>query len=363
MNSSILLRSFVVVVCLCAAVTGQCPFNTLTTTFAGGFSANQNSIMFDLVCTNTVGVTIQNFDFHLAPGVHTIEIWMVTGTFGGVTNFTYVGNETSSANWTLMGTATVTSNGNNVATPVPINVNHYMAPTEQRGFYMADTTGRMRYTGGAVSGTVFTGDANVDLLVGLSMLYPWGSQFGPRVFNTNMVYFVGNPPAEFQVNSPVADLRVNNQFVYPLCANIVNLDVQINLAGTVLSPATGTLTMSSDGNPGAAYDILISSVALVPLTGGGLSLGAGGEIVNLNLIGVSFLSLNAGLPGLVSFQSLPGANFPGATGGAFSLPFSLGAASAGTTISLQGVVLDATSPSGFVLTGATQIDIALTIVP
>ena len=82
--------------------------------------------------------------------------------------------------------------------------------------------------------------------------------------------------------------------------------------------------MSSDGNPGAAYDMLISSAALVPLSGGGLSLGASGEIVNLNTVGASFISLNAGLPGLVSFETFQGANFPGATGGAFSIPFSLG---------------------------------------
>jgi hypothetical protein len=169
------------------------------------------------------------------------------------------------------------------------------------------------------------------------------------------------PPTEFQVNTPVADLRVNGQFVNPFSATVVNLDVQIDMAGNLLSAATGSLTMSSEG-PGTAYDILISSVSLVPLTAGGLSLGASGEILNLNILGVGFTSFNAGLPGFVSLESFPGGNFPGATSASFTVPFSFGAAIGGSTISVQGVVLDPASPSGFKLTGATQVDVSLTII-
>lgn len=84
----------------------------LTTTFVSNnqFAGN----MFDLRATNPNGLMVTSFDINLATSTvpATIEIWWRTGTF--------VGNHTSSAGWTLLGTDTVVSNGQDIPTPVNI---------------------------------------------------------------------------------------------------------------------------------------------------------------------------------------------------------------------------------------------------
>lgn len=97
---------------LCAIAVGAAQAQSLSTTFVGGnrFAGN----MFDVTCTNAGGLTITGFDVHLATSTvqATIEIWWRNGT--------YVGAESSSAGWTSLGTALVTSAG--VNTPTAVNL-------------------------------------------------------------------------------------------------------------------------------------------------------------------------------------------------------------------------------------------------
>ncbi len=87
---------------------------SLTTTFVGGNSFAGNMVDVNVLAGG--GITITGFDIHLATDANSVpmvvDIYTRTGT--------YVGNHTSSAGWTLMGSDTVISAGN--GNPTAVNI-------------------------------------------------------------------------------------------------------------------------------------------------------------------------------------------------------------------------------------------------
>ena len=155
--------------------------NTLTTTFAGGNSFDGN--MFDVVALNDL--TIESFDVNLGTGVtDDVEVWYRTGTF--------VGNETSSAGWTLLGTAVnITSAGDGVPTPLNMSLGLSITAGDTIAFYVTTVNGgTMNYTNGTAVGNLFASDANLEFYEGNGGGY-FNVTFSPRIFNGNIHYTTG----------------------------------------------------------------------------------------------------------------------------------------------------------------------------
>ena len=146
--------------------------NSLTTTFAGGNSQNGN--FFDITALNTV--TINGMSGNLPTGTHTIQIYYRAGT--------HIGFEGSAANWILVGQTSVVSAGNNVPTPVPINIGVTIPAGQTYGWYFTISSGAtVNYTNGGTLGAVFVQDANIQIREGRGAGYPFGGLFTTRVWN------------------------------------------------------------------------------------------------------------------------------------------------------------------------------------
>lgn len=183
----------------------QVTTGSLTTTFASNNSFDGN--MFDVTVLGADDVTITSFDINLETGeTDTISVYYKAGT--------YAGFETNSGAWTLLGSASVTSSGTDVPTPLPVG--GLTIPAGQTyGIYVTKTTtcqngasGCLLYTNGAVS--VANADIQLDAGIGLGGLFgSLGGPFSPRSWN-GTVYYQYGAAAVTGLNVPhVADIRIN----------------------------------------------------------------------------------------------------------------------------------------------------------
>ncbi len=202
---------------------------SLLTTLAAG--NNHRGNMFDIVATNTVLIT--GFDAH-PMGNTTIEIYYRPGTF--------VGFESSSAGWTLVGSAAVTAQPYGTATPIPLNVGVTIPAGQTYSFYVTSTnvSVSLNYSNGSAVGTVQSSDANIQFLQGKGMEYPFalgGAIFSPRVFNgiihyerpLNYVWSTGETTNSITV-APTsnASYNVTTTDVLNACSNIDTIDLVVN---------------------------------------------------------------------------------------------------------------------------------------
>jgi len=220
--------------------------NSLQTTFAGGNGSNGN--MFDIVAINEV--TIDGFDGNLDAGTGDVYIYYKSGT--------YVGNETNSAAWTLIGSTSVTSSGAGSPTTIPIPVDVTIPTGQTYAFFVYTDVGN-DYTNGSSAGNVYVQDANIQILEGCGKGSPLftGGTYSPRVFNgiVNYSYGSGSGAVDFyHLTLSKTDAEV--------VAN-ANLNIQGNLtagsqsqftnaSGNALS-VVGNTMFSSDANGIASY--------------------------------------------------------------------------------------------------------------
>lgn len=142
--------------------------------------------MFDITATNTV--TIFCFDANLpALSIGGYEIYYRTGT--------YVGSETNSASWTLLGSAgSILSIGLNSETPLTIPVNLIISAGQTYGFYITAsnpilTTGLLTTTNSGYG--VISSDSDISILGGSGISYPFGTVTANRSFNGTVRYSPG----------------------------------------------------------------------------------------------------------------------------------------------------------------------------
>lgn len=144
----------------------------------------QRGCMFDVTATNTVTVT--HFDANLYAGTTAnYEIYYRAGT--------HVGFEANAAAWTLLGGATgITSAGNNLPTPLPINFSVTIPAGQTYSFYVTnDFGGGTSYTDGVAVGGFWASDANLTVYEGVGKSYPFGLTFNVRNFNGTIHYTTG----------------------------------------------------------------------------------------------------------------------------------------------------------------------------
>ena len=174
--------------------TDNCEF-MLTTTFLSttlndnnGFAGN----MFDVEAIGPSAIGINSFDMNLdVQGASVdVSVWYTT------TDNTFAGNETNAGAWTLLGSATVVSNGAGMATTVPVG-GLTLAAGEAKGIYVATTNGNfMLYTNGNGANQNYS-DANLSIETGVGRGAPAfsGGIFNPRVWNGNIHYTFLAPAA------------------------------------------------------------------------------------------------------------------------------------------------------------------------
>ncbi len=148
--------------------------------------------MFDLaVATNPLVVT--SLDVNLNPGNYTLSLYKKSGT--------WVGSETNSGAWTLVGTLTgVTSSGLNL--PTPADFPDFVIPANSTtALYVTTPTGGMEYTDGTQVGNVAASNADLQILQGCGIGYPFGVDgvYTPRIWNGTIHYQQIPEPSSFAI--------------------------------------------------------------------------------------------------------------------------------------------------------------------
>ncbi len=149
--------------------------SSITTMFASNneFAGN----MFDVTAIKPI--TIQGFDFNIEGSLSTTAfVYYRVGT--------YVGHESDPTGWVLLGTASVTGQGFDVPTPVPIG--GLTIPAGQTyGLYVGIESGTLYYTNG---NNVYS---NGDLTLTLGIAKGFGitsATFSPRTWNGTIYYTI-----------------------------------------------------------------------------------------------------------------------------------------------------------------------------
>lgn len=168
---------------LVQAAAAQSP---LTTTFASStFLAATTgvTVYFDLDVRAGVQINQMDVNFYGAAGPQVrIEIWVRNGT--------HVGNNSSNAGWTLAAvSSTVTSNGRNVPTPMPLPTPFTLQPG-LHGIAVQHFGAGAAYTAGTGVGNIYSSTAEMDFRQGGASNPPIfvGTQNAPRVMNCSIHY-------------------------------------------------------------------------------------------------------------------------------------------------------------------------------
>lgn len=151
---------------------------SLVTTMVAG--NGQSGAMFDLEA-KTTPLQITGFSWNQTSAVSsTIEIWTYNGT--------YLGNDASSAGWTLIHSAPVTSVVGNNTINLPPSKYFMIQPGQLKGVYFTWTSGSIAYTN-LPEPTVFQ-NSDLKIITGRGKSYPFasGSSFAGRAWNGTVHY-------------------------------------------------------------------------------------------------------------------------------------------------------------------------------
>lgn len=181
---------------------------SITTTFEAnnGYAGN----MFDVTVTAPDQVVIDGFDIHVTESGEEalISVYIRSGS--------YVGAESSTEGWTLVGTQTVTSAGE--GNPTPLNIgNITLASGQQYGFYVTvtdyDEEVGMEYTDG---NNVYS-DGNLTITTGVGKGEPdfTGSTFEPRTWNGTIYYHINISIVRGEGNNRIREME--KAFWGPVC--------------------------------------------------------------------------------------------------------------------------------------------------
>ena len=154
---------------------------------SGGGAGN----MFDVVALNSSDIEILEMDIHTGgagnatAANYTVMIYTKEGS--------YVGNETDADSWTLITDADglqVMSAGPGTPTTLPIDAFApiVMAKNTTLAFYVTLTTPDINYSEGTEVGSVYASNADLQILEGAGVEYPFASYTAPRVWNGALRY-------------------------------------------------------------------------------------------------------------------------------------------------------------------------------
>ena len=262
------LTSLAVLCCLLLVgqLSAQSP---LTTTFVGGNGQKGN--MFDV--KSLTGVVIQTFDIHFTGGPGDFEVWALNAPG------TYLGNQTSNANWTLIGTVTgLASAGANTPTPMNLSLGFPIPAGVTQAFYITATTAspvNLSYTNGTATGSLYTSNTDLEFYEGHGGTY-FNLTFNPRVWNGNIHYtplsFFADDVALFNIVAPqntTLDCSARSA-TETVTVDIINLGTNPVLTGTLLqlsftvdggTPNIEFLSLAADLNQGQVLQYTFTATA------------------------------------------------------------------------------------------------------
>lgn len=178
---------FYTMLLLAVSLSSTAVAGSITTTFSSNNTGDGN--MFDVV-TSGNALSITSLDVHTSPssGQQTIYLYTRLGS--------YVGNENSSAGWTLMGSGLV--NNAPQGTPVAFDVPDFtLAPNSTFGFYVVGdiSNNSLRYTNSSFD----ISNADLQVVGGVGIAFRGGNHFtadgvfSPREWNGTIYYSVPEP--------------------------------------------------------------------------------------------------------------------------------------------------------------------------
>lgn len=234
--------------------------NNITTTFAAG--NNHRGNMFDIVATNQI--TIDSVHAH-PQGNTTIEIYYKMGSFSG--------SENTAVNWTLVGSAAVTAQAQGTPTSVPINIGVTIPAGQTYGFYVtsSNTAVSLNYTDGTTQGAVYASDANMQILEGVGLEYPFsGTPFSPRMWNGTIYYSTTTGTSTFNWSTgattqsidvvPTANTTYTVDVTIPGCPSTVSesvdievSDLAVDLGGDTTICVYNSITFDPGNDPADTY--------------------------------------------------------------------------------------------------------------
>ncbi|MCB9831627.1 MAG: hypothetical protein H6807_04060 [Planctomycetes bacterium] len=142
--------------------------------------------MFDIQA-GTADIRITGFDTYFQAGLAEVEIYRVTnGT-------SFVGNENDANAWTLVATATISSNGGSTPTQLPCALDVDIRAGATQGFYITVSTGLvyLNYRTGTNSGGVLAANTDLTIREGVGKNYPFGTTFGTTTAGGSSRNFCG----------------------------------------------------------------------------------------------------------------------------------------------------------------------------
>lgn len=166
------------------ATTSKTSIHELLTTMDS--NNGQAGNMFDIEAYRKIQIV--GFDINARPGTYTAQVYTRNGP--------YAGHETKPTSWALIQTTTVTSQAQNVPTPLPPLPNPIRVDADGvQAFYIKIQSPDIRYTNGSNEGRVFARDDNLFFLEGVGKSNGpdntgFGSTFRPRVWNGKIRYIV-----------------------------------------------------------------------------------------------------------------------------------------------------------------------------
>ncbi len=231
---------------------GNC--DSLRTTFSSNNGADGN--IFSILAKNDI--IIQSFEGNLSSS-GTMKIYFRMGS--------YAGFENNPAAWTLIDSAYTTTNGNDTATLIPVNVNMGVDSGEIVSFYITangDGAG-VNYTDGTLEGDTFSINSDLIIYEGQGMSYPFGGNFTPRVWNGRINYCPNINYCD-ELTTTYAGGNGNDGIVFEITtlqdAVIKSFDVAVSDSGYAYIYYHAGTFVGTTTNPGAWT--LADSVFVIP---------------------------------------------------------------------------------------------------
>ena len=174
---------------------------SLTTSFASNNGAAGN--MFDMMALNDI--VMDSFDVNMEPGnTDTVEVYFKVGT--------WVGFEMDPGAWTLVGSSTVTSNGQDTPTPLNLDMGVVIPSGQLVAWYVTSATmSTLDYTNGGTVGDLWASDSNMEIYQGAGRGQGvfTGGVFTTRNVNTTAHYSVGGLPVGDMMSFDCSDVGAN----------------------------------------------------------------------------------------------------------------------------------------------------------
>lgn len=161
--------------------------------------SNQSGNMFDLIA-RVENIKIHSFDLNLPTTfTHHIQVYTKAGA--------YAGFEHDANSWTLEADLVVSGHGTGNRSPLGLNI--FAAPIEismgsSQAFYVTTTNieQSLVYSIGTSAGSIFVENDHLQFSEGVGVVYPFSTNFGPRIFNGVISYSLDVSPSAFPTSMP-----------------------------------------------------------------------------------------------------------------------------------------------------------------